>query len=132
MISAARVSGCKKDPYAILQLTRELTKRCIIVVENNQLIPIMDDSTNIERTMWIDQDACNFHIASTTLVAYGPTKIKIFPIPPELQGKTLRYKVIIRRFRVLQVGDLAAQMTLQGREGMASCRCIKCDLTQKE
>ena len=92
----------------------------------------MDDSTNSVRTMWINQDAYNFHIASTTLVAYGPTKNQSFPIPPELQGKTLRYKVVVRRFRVLQVGDLAAQMTLQGREGMASCRCIKCDLTQKE
>ena len=123
---------CKKDPYAILQLTSELTKRGINVVQNNQLIAIMDESTNIVRTMWIHQDACNFHIASTTLVAYGPKSIQSFPIPPELQGKTLRYKVIVSKFRFLQVGDLAAQMTLQGREGMASCRCIKCDLTQKE
>ena len=39
---------------------------------------------------------------------------------------------MIRSFQVLQIGDLAAQMALQGREGMASCCCIKCDLTQNE
>ena len=48
-----------------------------------------------------------------------------------LEGK-LMYKIVISSFDVLQIGDLAAQMTLQGHKGMASCRCIKCDLTQNE
>ena len=33
---------------------------------------------------------------------------------------------------MIQVGDMAAQMTRQGHDGMASCRCIKCDLTITE
>ena len=56
---------------------------------------------------------------------------KTEPLPPGLIGN-VRIKVIIKSFHILQVGDLAAQMTLQGREGMASCRCIKCNLTKNE
>ena len=54
------------------------------------------------------------------------------PIPNVLQG-AVGYKVIIKSFHVIVVGDLAAQMTfLQGCEGMASCHCIKCDLTKEK
>ena len=52
-------------------------------------------------------------------------------LPIGLEGN-VRYKVIIKSFHAIQVGDLAAQMALQGREGMASCRCIKCNLTKNE
>ena len=49
-----------------------------------------------------------------------------------MKPDSLRFKVLIRSFCVLQVGDLEAQMTLQGRDGMSSCRCIKYNLTMAE
>ena len=52
-------------------------------------------------------------------------------IPEGLSG-IVNYKTIIDSFSVIQVGDLVAQMTLQGRDGMASCRCLKCNLTKQE
>lgn len=59
------------------------------------------------------------------------TNNETFPLPNELQGH-IKVKVIIKSFHLLQVGDLAAQMTLHGHEGMASFHCIKCNFTQKE
>ena len=91
---------------------------------------MMDDSTNIVSTIQIDYSDCIFHIASTALVVCGPRVVYSYPIPIYLQGQTLQHKDIIRNLWVLQIGNLVAQMTLQGREEMVSC--VKYYSTQKE
>ena len=123
---------CKKDPYSILQLTSEIIKQGIKTTKAKQLVAIMDEEICILRTMWIDTGACNFHIASNAFITTSPHIRLVVAIPPELQGRTLRFKVIINSFCVMQVGDSAAQMSLQGREGTVSYHCVKYNLTQKE
>lgn len=124
---------CKKDPYEILNLTSELTNEGINNMSTMQLVALTNAQT--VRTIWIDKSACEFTIQNDTFVATGPNFRQTFPIPINLlvgQHPTIRFKVIIKNIKILQIGDLAAQMALQGREGYASSRCIKCDLTNTQ
>jgi hypothetical protein len=82
--------------------------------------------------MFVDKKSSRYDIAGRNLVVSGRGFTKHYSIDDDLHGTNIRYRVLISSFHVLQVGDLAAQMSLQGREGMASSRCIKCNLTQTE
>ena len=122
---------CRKDPYGILKMTSQETNKGISTLRNNQLIACIDEQFTV-RTMLVDKSGHNFHIIDGNVIFQCDNNCqKTEPLPPGLIGN-VRIKVIIKSFHILQVGDLAAQMTLQGREGMASCRCIKCNLTKNE
>ena len=56
---------------------------------------------NTIRTIWVNNAACNFEITGTTFIASIQDIRDMVPIPTELQGKTLRYKVIVSKFIVL-------------------------------
>ena len=81
--------------------------------------------------MFINVKATQISIHNDILIAIGPGLEERHEIPTELTG-AIKFRVVFNSYHVLQVGDLAAQMTLQGRPGMAKCRCIKCNLTQSE
>ena len=121
---------CRKDPYEILKLTMEETNKCIQHLNNHKMIALSDD-TSLVRCIFVEKKYVTFRIDNNTLIASGPGIEESYPVPPDLNGP-IKHRIIFNSFHVLQVGDLLAQMTLQGREGMASCRCIKCNLTQKE
>ena len=48
------------------------------------------------------------------------------------QGQEMKYKTIIKTLNLLQIGDLASQMSIQGCEDISVCGCIKCNLTKAE
>ena len=96
-----------------------------------------DEAKTIVRTYFVNGDAKEFVIRDNKLITKGLCGA---PIYDELEicnnmmelGRRLFYKVIVSNFHVLQIGALAMQMTLQGHNGMPSCCCIKCNLTQAQ
>ena len=122
---------CKKDPYEKLKLTKEESNMFINQLSNHKFLALTNDNGHI-RCMFVDKKSTNYYIIDCVLVASGPDFEKHYPIHNDILGTNIRYRLIFNSFHAIQVGDLAAQMTLQGREGMASLQCIKCNLTQKE
>ena len=128
---------CKKDSTEILEMTAKVANDGIETLRTKQLVAIIDEAKTIVRTYFVNGDAKEFVIRDNKLITTG---LRGAPIYDEIEicntmmelGRRLFYKVIVSNFHVLQIGDLAVQMTLQGRDGMSSCRCIKCNLTQAQ
>ena len=121
---------CSKDPYEILKLTMQETNKFIHHLKNHKLIALAGESSLV-RCIFVNIKCVHFTIRDHILTATGPGIQQNYQIPTELVG-LIRLKLVFNCFHVLQIGDLAAQMALQGREGMASSRCLKCNLTQTE
>ena len=121
---------CRKDPYEILKLTSEEMMSCVSTLNKSRLIAIYDEKNSV-RCIFVENTNTSFEIHNNELVGMHASGFTNYHIPRGLRG-LLNFKVIVSSFFVLQLGNLAAQMTLQGREGMALCRCIKCNLTQSE
>ena len=82
-------------------------------------------------TIFIPKIYTSFTATEGCIITRSTETTLTIPLPNRLTG-IVHFKIIIKSFHSLQVGDLVAQMTLQGREGMASCRCIKCNVTKNE
>ena len=121
---------CRKDSYGILKMTSKETNESISILKRSQLVACIDVHNTV-RTIFLPKDYTSYDISDGCITVTSTESTVTLPIPKGLSGN-IRIKVLIKAFHILQVGDLAAQMTLQGREGMASCRCIKCNLTQNE
>ena len=121
---------CKKDPYKILKLTKDETNTFLNYLRNHKLIALTDNSNQV-RCIYVSVKCTYYSVQGNIFVASGQGVEERYHIPDSLVG-TIKYRVLINSFYILQVGDLLAQMSLQGREGMASCRCIKCNLTKNE
>ena len=72
------------------------------------------------RTYFLDKraDSFDFHITNSHLIARGMNghkTIEILPCITTQQGQEIKYKIIIKNLYLLQIGDLASQMFLQGR-----------------
>ena len=121
---------CKKDPYEILKITKDETNSFIQHLRKHKVIALTDGSGKV-RCIYVDVKYTSYSVTGNVFVASGNGMEKRYDIPCFLGG-TMVYRVLINSFHILQIGDLSAQMILQGRGGMASCRCIKCDLKQSE
>ena len=121
---------CKKDPYEILSMTKEETNSFIKHLRTHKLIALTDGLGTV-RCIFVHVEYTSFAIVDNMFIASGNGVEKTYEIPSFTDG-TIHYCVLVNSFHILQIGDLLAQMTLQGREGMASCRCIKCNLKQSE
>ena len=121
---------CRKDPYEILKLSAEETNKCIATLSTHNLVSLCDEQGTM-RCIFIDARCTSYTVTNRILYATGPNIDKQYQIPIEIEND-IKYRIVCKSFYVLQVGDLAAQMALQGRESMASTRCIKCSLTKAE
>ena len=80
-------------------------------------------------------DSFDFDITNSHLISRGVHGHETIKIPMCLtaqQGPKIKYKIIINTLHLLQIGNFAAQISLQDCEVMSSCRCIKCNLTKAE
>jgi hypothetical protein len=126
---------CKKDTSEILRLCMQEVKDAICVFETKKLVACYDNNTKVARTYFIKRDLQNLRIENNMMMGEDTNgEICRFNLDDELirNSTDIQMKLLISDIQLLQIGDLSAQMTLQGRDGMASCRCIKCSLTQNE
>ena len=128
-ISFANIK-CKKDPYSILKLTKDEVNECILELSSKKMVAFTD-ATNQIRCIFIQKEMNHYTFKDGNFVCKKGRLTHTYPIPKDLKD-VVCYRIITSSSHVLQIGDLAAQMALQGREGMASSRCIKCNLTQSE
>ena len=119
---------CKTDSKEILSLTKDGVGRAIDILAKSQLVAVKDEFGKV-CTYFIDHDAVSMFIVGRELRVRKPNgSLQKINIPIRLSD-TLKCFVVAPRFHILMVGDLSAQMCLQGRIGMSSCRCTKCKTT---
>ena len=75
-------------------------------------------------TIFFDKraDLFGFDITNSKVIVIGEHEHKTIETPLCLiaqQEQQIRYKIILKTLHMLQTGDLAAQMSLQGRNGMS-------------
>ena len=122
---------CKTDNKDIISLTCDIVNEAIDVFSKSQLVAVKDNSDKIA-TFFVPSEAIGFHIEAGCLQYQLPdNRSERHAIPNEL-GDNLKYFIVAPRLHVLMVGDLSAQMCLQGRSGMSTTRCIKCRSTWSE
>ena len=85
------------------------------------------------RTYFMEKRADSFEFDTTNSqfivrVAHGHNTIKTPPFLTAHQGKEIKYKMIIKTLHLLQIGDLADPIYLQGRKGMYIYHFIKCNI----
>ena len=119
---------CKTDSSEILSLTKDGVGRAIDTLAKSQLVAVKDEFGKIS-TYFIDHDAVSMWVKNQKLnVRKINGSVQKINISSDLTG-ILKCFVIAPRFHILMVGDLSAQMCLQGRSGMSSSRCTKCKTT---
>ena len=80
----------------------------------------------------MDKNATSVRIHHRKLiVAKQGNVIEVIDLPSSLKGN-LNFFCVFNHVHIIQIGDLMAQFTLQGRAGMAQCRCLHCAFTQAE
>ena len=132
------VIKCKKDVTEILRLTAGVTNRGIELLQKHQLLAITGGNDSKVWTFFAPTEMSKYRIVTLgnmqrqiILSNVENCRSKIIPVPQEFQLH-VRIRVVIKKFHVLQVGDLAAQVATQGREHMSSSRCFKCNLTASQ
>ncbi len=130
---------CQKDTDKILRMAKPEVEDGIKLLRTKQLVAVFDNESGVVKTYFIDKESHGLQIQNNSLTYFDANDIRIQRRLPEdmiilndTNNSSLRIKTIIANFDLLQIGDLAAQMTLQGRDGMSSCRCIKCSATQSQ
>ena len=93
------------------------------------MIAVQSNKGEID-TFFINKDATGVTINGAYLDVDGnePNRLRI---REDMEGAE-KWFVVANEFESLQIGDLSAQMMLQGRSGMSTCRCIKCNLSKSQ
>ena len=122
---------CRNDNKDIISLTGDIANDAIDVFSRSQLVAVKDFSGKIA-TFFVPSEAASFHIAGGLLSYIVPgNHTETQAIPSDI-GENIKYFVVVPRLHVLMVGDLSAQMCLQGRSGMSTSRCTLCKSTWSE
>ena len=146
--------ACRKDPSEILELIKDNVNDGKNKLDSSKLVAVKDDK-NIVRCRLIPKDArvqavradgnnsCVLEYiiperggginrpldaAETLLVDESLHEIVLH----DFEGRNFQHWIAVQHFDTIALGDLLFALTVQGREGHASCKCMKCDLTQSE
>ena len=130
---------CPKERHEIIAMMNRDVKKSVDTLRASQLVGIQNSSGKVHCIL-IDKRATGLEIRGNRVFVSLPrhgrvckhSNILYLPDDIMVGGGNLKWFSIISHFQVLQVGDLCAQLLLQGRKGMSAHRCLKCHFTSRE
>lgn len=118
---------CRKDTSPILKLISTQVNEGLTMLTGNRLIGDIDQTTDQVKTYFMPVNSTHIHIHNNYLCYNNNDKTKRLVLPDQMSS-SLIVPMIIPSFCCLCIGDLAAQVTLQGLEGCSPHLCNKCNL----
>ena len=132
------VVKCPKERSEIISIFNKDVHKSVNILRQSQMVGILNSIGDVHCVL-IDKRAVEIEILESQLFvkmpSWGkPSKLPLMIDLPDsfCSAGNLRWFSVIKHFQVLQIGDLCAQLLLQGRKGMSSCRCLKCIFTSRQ
>ena len=133
---------CKKDPGEVVAYLAPYVNRGIDVLSKSRLVAARNRKNQL-RCFLVPKKAM---IISVLLLKKNEEVMKLYCLYIDEDGRGghaeadatdsddnhFDYWTAVRNFDVCGIADLLFVLMAQGREGMASSRCMHCDLTMKE
>ena len=133
---------CKKDPGEVVDYLAPYVNRGIDVLSKSRLVAARNRKNQL-RCFLVPKKAM---IISVLLLKKNEEVMKLYCLYIDEDGRGghaeadatdsddnhFDYWTAVRNFDVCGIADLLFVLMAQGREGMASSRCMHCDLTMKE
>ena len=143
---------CRKDPSEILELVKDNVNNGKNKLDSSKLVAVKDDKNVVRcglipknaivRSVREDDDTDNSCILEYIIPERGGGLNRPLDersdeslhqiILSDFEGNNFQHWVAIQHFDTTALGDLLFALTVQGREGHASCKCMKCDKTQSQ
>ena len=125
--------NCKKETCELLSLTSAIVNEALSELRASRMIAL-EDREGHTTLVTIPKDIKDIFIQDKYLCLRGEGNSEPIRIPHHRKcpGSDLKWYVAIDNFEFLMIGDLSAQMSVMGRSGMSSSRCIKCNLTKNQ
>ena len=132
------VVKCPKERHEIIAKLNGDVKKHVDYLRKARMIAVENARGNVH-CLFVDKRAKSIELKQGKVFVSMPTHGRKSTLPPivELpsefltQGK-LKWYCVISHFQVLQIGDLCAQLTLQGRKGMSGHCCMKCIFNSRQ
>ena len=122
---------CRKDTSQILKLLAPEVNEGVDALDKSKLIAIIDKDQKYIKTYFIPSTSRDVRTHDGKLFYYVNNEEHQITLLDKF-GINLALRIIIPSFCCLAVGDLAAQVALQGRDSCSPHRCYKCCLKASE
>ena len=126
------VIKCKHDYASIVKISSPYVNKGLETLRTSKMIGI-ENADGIIKCIFVKKTCTSVLFQGRRVISINSDDTTDYDeLPADMSASGLKFFLVVQNFHVIQYGDLCAQMMLQGRNGMSSCRCLKCNLKQSQ